>query len=98
MNHLSGSYNHAQITQWLGHSPEFQHHPQLAAELLLALRSANHHSVLPATVQTLGQAILTCVDPRRAIAHLLRYLDCSITAGKRSGKPGSTGRKVSPAP
>jgi glutamate-ammonia-ligase adenylyltransferase len=76
VNHLSGSYNHAQITQWLGHSPEFQHHPQLAAELLLALRSANHHSVLPTTVQTLGQAILTCVDPRRAIAHLLRYLDC----------------------
>jgi glutamate-ammonia-ligase adenylyltransferase len=76
VDHPIGTYNHAQISQWLGHSPEFQHYPQLAAELLLVLRSANQHTVSPATVQTLGQAILTCVDPGRALNHLLRYLDC----------------------
>jgi [glutamine synthetase] adenylyltransferase / [glutamine synthetase]-adenylyl-L-tyrosine phosphorylase len=76
VDHPIGTYTHAQIAQWLDHSPESQRYPQLAAELLLALRSANHHVVSPATIQTLGQAILTCVDPGRALTHLLRYLDC----------------------
>jgi glutamate-ammonia-ligase adenylyltransferase len=71
----SGTYTHEQIAQWLCQHPTAPHYPQLAADLLVALRSAHQQHVSSATVQTLGQAILTSVDPPRALNHLLRYLD-----------------------
>ena len=76
MDNPIGTYDYAQISQWLHDNLAFQRYPSLEADLAMALRSAKHATVLPTTIQELGQAILMSVDSTRAINHLLRYLDC----------------------
>ena len=49
--------------------------PRLAVELALVLRHADQQIVPATLVIEFTQAILTSVDPQRAINHLLRYLD-----------------------
>ena len=71
-----GTDNQDQIALWLRDIPDCHRYPTLAADLAVALRQAPHHTVSAAMVQELAQAILKCVDPARAINHLLRYVDC----------------------
>ena len=49
--------------------------PRLAVELALVLRHADQQIVPATLVIEFTQAVLTSVDPQRAINHLLRYLD-----------------------
>jgi glutamate-ammonia-ligase adenylyltransferase len=49
--------------------------PRLAVELALVLRHTDQQIVPATLVIEFTQAILTSVDPQRAINHLLRYLD-----------------------
>jgi glutamate-ammonia-ligase adenylyltransferase len=51
------------------------HSPRLAVELALVLRHADQQTVPAPLVIEFTQAVLTSVDPQRAINHLLRYLD-----------------------
>jgi glutamate-ammonia-ligase adenylyltransferase len=64
-----------QIAVWLRDVPGTQDCPYLATDLAAALRGVDRHTVMPHTVQALGQAVLACVEPTRALNHLLRYLD-----------------------
>ena len=74
MDNPSDTYDAERIALLLGHRPEAQEYPRLAADLALTLDGVAHPTVSPATVQALGQALLTAVDLQRALNHLLRYL------------------------
>ena len=68
-------YSEAQLTLLL-HTVSFDGaSPGVASELALVLRHADQQTVPATLVVALAQAILTSVDPPRALNHLLRYLD-----------------------
>jgi glutamate-ammonia-ligase adenylyltransferase len=64
------------ITLALQEFPQAQEYPRLEADLVLVLHGADPHISLPVVLPGLVQALLTSVDPPRALNHLLRYLDC----------------------
>lgn len=76
MSEVAGSsYGEAQLTLLLREVSYDGIDPRVVADLALALRHTDQHTVPTTLICELARAVLTCVDPQRAVNHLLRYLD-----------------------
>lgn len=63
------------IARLLRELPQTQHSPQLTTDLARTLRGVEDAAVTPANLCLFVKALLSTVEPQRAMNHLLRYLD-----------------------
>jgi glutamate-ammonia-ligase adenylyltransferase len=76
MGDIPEAYTEEHIANLLHDLPALQNHPQLASDLTQLLRGTTTDMAPPEMVHALLRALLTSVDPQRAMNHLLRYVDC----------------------
>ena len=74
--------HHECMSRLLNEIPETAAYPHLASDLTSILRDVEPHTVSVATMRGLLQALIACVDPQRAVNHLLRYVTCLDSPGQ----------------